>query len=74
MNTEINTKELKRLLKELNDCLEHEVHWTDSYITNTYIAWNETASHKLGTFDTYEEAKQAIIKHNHVLDFRLKEV
>ena len=53
--------------------------WYDNFITQhnpqvkRYTAWDETAAIELGTFDTYKEAKQALIKHAKTLEPKPKE-
>jgi hypothetical protein len=46
--------------------------WYDKFITIhhvcRYTAWDETQANELGTFDTYEEAKEAILKHAKTLE------
>jgi hypothetical protein len=41
--------------------------WYDNFITMhqvcRYTAWDESQTNELGTFDTYEEAKQCLIEY-----------
>jgi len=52
--------------------------WYDNFITQhnpqvkRYTAWDETGVNALGTFDTYKEAKQTLIKYAKTLEPKFK--
>lgn len=46
--------------------------WYNKFITvhrvTRYTAWDETQANELGTFDSYEEAKEAILEYAKTLE------
>lgn len=44
--------------------------WCVNFITTRYTAWDESQANELGTFDTYEEAVQALLDYAKTLEVK----